>query len=325
MKRTANTSFICLISIFLCFGLFGCSSVDRLLYAQTRDLLGTFVTIKVPPQNADVVEKAFSAIKEVEGRLSRFKDDSIVVKVNKSNGDEILMTQDDFFLFSKAVYFYNITNGAFDITILPLIKLWNEAEKKKRLPSKTQIEETLDKVGTDKLVLDGRKKTLRLKIKGIKIDLGGIAKGYAVDRAVEILKESGVTSALIDAGGDIYCLGSRPDGKPWSIGVRNPIYKDKIVKAIRLVNRAIATSGSYENFYTIGGKRYSHIIDPRSGWPVDNELLSVTVIAPDCLTADALATSFFVLGKSMAKSLISKLEGIDVYFLTNKDLTGGKN
>ena len=174
----------------------------------------------------------------------------------------------------------------------------------------------LSKIGSDKVVLDNRKKSLRFLKNGMEIDLGGIAKGYAVDKAALVLRKSGIKNALIDAGGDIYCIGEKAKGQKWIVGVRDPIEEHRVIEELALQDLAAATSGGYENFLETEGKQYNHIIDPRDGNPVENNLISVTIIAKDCLTADALATAVSVLGREKGTELINSLDTVGAILIS---------
>lgn len=297
-----------LILIFTLF-LPGCS-VEKEPYRDTRILLGTYVTIRV--QDADkaraekerAVREAFGEIKRIEDLLSSFKEGNIIAKINSSGAEEVIVDEDTFYVLSKAKYFYEISGGAFDITVLPLLELWGFHGRNYFVPSQDEIKSAVENAGSDKVVLDKEKVSVRLLKEGMKIDLGGIAKGYAVDRAVFILKKNGVKNAVVDAGGDIYCLGVKSKNKKWSIGIRDPLHKNRIIERLELLDMAVATSGNYENFFEKREKRYSHIINPKTGEPAQNDLASVTIIADDCLSADALATAVMVLGKRKGIELI---------------------
>ena len=195
-----------------------------------------------------------------------------------------------------------------DITVGPLVRLWQRMGIKKRLPTSRELMDALSLVGYKYVkVKDDR---VSLEKKGMRIDLGGIAKGYAVDKAIKVLKREGVKDALVNAGGDMYCMGNGPHGR-WRIGVQHPRKDRDIVDILEVTDKAVATSGDYRRYYIIQGKRFGHIINPSTGWTVQNNPMSVTIIAPDCTSADALATGIFVLGPEKGIELIENLPGIE--------------
>ena len=180
----------------------------------------------------------------------------------------------------------------------PLVDLWKIAKASGVLPSEKNIKETMARVGSNKVVLDNKASTVSFAVSGMSIDLGGVAKGYATDRAVKILRDNGVRNAIVDSGGDMYCLGTRYGAGRWMVGIRHPRDPGRILYKIEIENEGIDTSGDYEKYFMIDGKRYSHIIDPRTGFPVGDDVVSATIIAGDSETSDAYATALCVLGKA---------------------------
>ncbi|MFC1546365.1 FAD:protein FMN transferase, partial [bacterium] len=205
------------------------------------------------------------------------------------------------------------SKGAFDITIAPVIRLWGFYESAPRVPKEEEIAETLKKTGYKNLVILNN--TLIKMKEQVQIDLGSIAKGYAVSEAVKVIKNAGIRSALIDAGGDIYALG-RPGEKYWKVGVRNP-RGEGIIGVLELADTAVVTSGDYERAFEKDGKRYHHIIDPDTGYPAQG-LSSVTIVSPDPTLADAYATAVFVLGKDKGMKFVEALQFTEALLITNK-------
>lgn len=230
-------------------------------------------------------------------------------------------------LVVDSLKYYRLSDGAFDITISPVVNIWKNEIKAVQagkvpvsLPSSSEIDMKLELVGSDKISVDAKTSMVEFKQPGMAIDLGGIAKGYTVDKAVECLKNSGITSAFVNLGGNIYCLGKKGNRK-WRIAVRNPRDFSQILYPLELENQAVATSGDYEQFFILEGKRYSHIIDPRTGYPVDNVNISVTVIADTATAADAMSTTIFVLGKEKGEALADSMTEIrEVKIIEQKDL-----
>lgn len=276
--------------------------------------MGTIV--EVASSRKEAAEIVFTEISRIDKLLSVYNTNSEVSLLN--NNGELSASQDTVYIIKKSKELYEASAGAFDITVEPLVQLWGFESHKYTLPVKKEIAETLKLVGSNKIILNEADNVIKFKTSGMKIGLGAIAKGYAVDLAVSKLKETGIKDCLINAGGDIYCLGNN-FGKPWKIAIRDP-RKSGIYEVLELENKAVATSGDYEQYFIKGRKRYTHIFDPRTGYPADKGVCSVTVIASDCLTADALATSIFVLGKDRFNEVKKNFRGyIDSRIIECKD------
>ncbi|MDP2938292.1 MAG: FAD:protein FMN transferase, partial [Candidatus Omnitrophota bacterium] len=252
-----------------------CGCQDNTLHKDTQVMMGTFVEVISPYKDAPKI--VFAEIRQVENLLSKYKEDSEVTKLNQLG--KLKVSLDTLYVLQKAKEFWQLSDGAFDITVGPLIDLWGFTDKKYRLPGREEIEKTLNTVGFDKIIFNISDNVVKFKLPGMKIDLGAIAKGYAVDCAVKKLKEHGIKSCLINAGGQIYCLGDK-FGKPWRIAIRNP-RKDGLWDYLELKNKAVSTSGDYEQYFSKGNKRYSHILNPKTGYPTDSGIISTTVIAND--------------------------------------------
>lgn len=299
-------------SILLLFG--GC--MNRELYNEKKFLLGTVVEVVSPYKEASGI--VFQEIERVEKVFSLYRDDSFVGNLNKTG---FLNTNFEVFsLIKKAGIFYGITDGRFDITVAPLAIIWKDALKENKIPSEGEIKSALELVGFDKISLDNESKNIKLMKKGMQVDFGAFAKGYAVDCAIKELKEKGIDSAIINAGGDIYCLGTK-SSQAWKVGLQHPRDKNKLLTNLELKDSAVATSGDYEQFVEIDGKRYSHIIDPKTGYPVENDIISVTVVAGDTLTADAVATCIFLLGKDRGRQIFENYKGVQkIIIITRGDM-----
>lgn len=268
--------------------------------------MGTFVEVISPYKEA--ANTAFQEIARIEKLLSKYDPDSEISKLNKTG---VLAASDDtLYILKKAEEFWKLSDGGFDVTVGPLMDLWGFTDKKYKLPKEEDIRKTLEKVGFDKIIFNNQNNVVKYKTLGIEIDLGGIAKGFAVDRAVNKLKEIGVTSCLINVGGQVYCLGDN-SGKPWRVGIKNS-RKPGIVENLALKNKAVSTSGDYEQYFIINGRRFSHIMDPKTGYPVDTGVSSVTVIADDSILTDVLSTSIFVLGREKGGKLAKAIGNVQV-------------
>jgi len=297
---------------------------------RTRRLIGTHVTITVvttDPASGPravraerAIKKAFGRIARIEALVSRWKPASEVSKINRHAGKSpVRVSEDTFRVLALSKQFARRTDGAFDITVGPFIRLWKEAQKRGRAPADAERRRASALVGADLLLLDADRSTAQLKNHGMMIDLGAIAKGYCVDQAIRALKAEGVSNALVDAGGDIFALGKREDRTVWRLGVQNPDLSSKrrMLGVVEVSDLAVATSGSYRQYRRIGARHYSHIIDPRSGVPADY-VPSVTVIAPDATTADALATGLSVMGAEAGLRLVESMPGVEALLIQRR-------
>jgi len=302
-KRT----FYLALSIFF---LAGCQAQP--FYKDTQILMGT--TVEVVSPHPEAAKIAFDEIRRIENLLSKYKPDSEVALLNQRG--ELDLSPETFYILKKSREFWQQSGGAFDVTIAPLMDLWGFTQQAYHVPSDAEIQETLKRVGSDKIIFNDKNNVVKFKVLGLKIDLGAIAKGFAVDCAIKKLKARGINSCLINAGGDIYCLGDK-SGRPWKIALKNP-RKPGFAGYLRLKDRAIATSGDYQQFFLQGNKRYAHILNPQTGHPADSGISSVSVLAPDCLTADAIATAVFVLGRAKGQQLANQFKGVKLCVIDDK-------
>jgi len=310
-RKIAAKSFF-LAALFLAAVLPGCSR-EPARVEQTREMMGTFVTVIAchgsEEKARQAVEKAFTEMERIEAAASKYRKNSELSRVNASATSPARISGELFGLLSEAEEISRLTDGAFDVTVGPLTDVWDRAREDGVPPRAAALEAAKSRVGYEKLELDAGASTARLAVPGMKIDLGGIAKGYAADRAVAAMAESGVESALVNAGGDIRALGSKPGGEPWRVALRDPEKAGGMVSAVDITGGAVTTSGDYEKYLEAGGKKYSHIFDPRTGGTSD--CVSATVIAPSAAIADALSTAVCVLGPEEGIAMIEGIDGID--------------
>lgn len=274
---------------------------------QTEMIMGTLVEITVIPGNEKAIREAFEALRKVDALMSTYKEDSEISILNREGKAQV--SEETLEVIEDAIKFSNLTDGAFDITCRPLINLWKRAKKEEKVPTEEEIEEAISLVDYQRIILEANQ--IRLEKKGMQIDLGGIAKGYAVDKAIEALKKNGIKRALVNAGGDLYALGTDRQGEKWQIGVQDPREEDKIIDIIKVKDKAVATSGDYRRYFTLEGKRFSHIVNPKTGLTVQDVPMSVTIIGPDATTTDALSTGVFVLGPEEGMKLIESLPEVE--------------
>lgn len=279
-------------------------------------IFGTYYHVKY--ESAEPLDSAILAeLKLVDASLSVFNPLSTISKVNKSETERVDAMLYD--VVQKSLKISENTNGAFDITVMPLVNAWGFGFKQGQMPTDAQVDSLRQFVGYTKVSLD-KDSVIHKADAGIMLDCGAIAKGYGVDRVARVLREHGVRNFMVEIGGEVVTKGRNPEGHPWQIGVSKPVDGSdpdtgEMQTVLSLENAAVATSGNYRNFYERDGKKYAHTIDPRTGRPVQHSLLSATVIAPDCATADAYATAFMVLGMDEAKKVLENHKELKVYFI----------
>jgi thiamine biosynthesis lipoprotein len=289
----------------LVFGLLFLSSCTQPLYRDKFVISGTYLEIVSPYREAGRI--VYDEFKRWDKVFNSYRSDSELSQLNNSYNKAVKVSPELIEVIKLSQKVYKLSGGAFDISCGAVYEFWKDLMKKERVdkfPSKEEIEDLRKSCGMENIEINLEDKTVKIKKEGLKIDLGGIAKGYIVDEAVSRLKEKGIDSALINAGGDIYCLGKNK-GRGWRVGIQDPQEAEGIIETEELVNEAIATSGNYEQFFEYNSQRFSHLIDPRSGYPVRNGILSVSVISKDCATADSFATAFFIMGLERIKEFIA--------------------
>ena len=272
--------------------------------------MGTVYTVVAYGQSQDSLSEAvgqvFDEIDRLDDQMSNYKPQSELSAVNRDAGQgEVTVSPQLFWLIQYSWRASEASGGDFDITVGPLMKLWGFFRGQGRLPNAAQIAQVRKRIGYKHVHLDAAQRTIHFDASGMELDLGGIAKGYTVDRAAEILRSDGVSAALISSGGSsIYALGSPPGEPGWKITVRDPFQKDKPADIFHLQNFALSTSGNYEKFFKINGKTYCHIMDPHTGWPVQN-MLSTVAAAPTGVETEALTKIFFVGGVQKSRQYLA--------------------
>ena len=282
-----------------------------------RVVMGTFANITAVAADSKTaracVEAAFDQLTRVDELMSDYIADSQLSQVNREAFDNPVRVDDDLFEVLRISGEYSRqTDGAFDITVGPVVKLWRRAQDGGELPTETELAQARSKVGFEKLVLNQAEKTVRFEVDGMRLDLGGIAKGYAIDLAIEAMQQAGAVGGLIDVGGDVRCFGPPSDDKEsWLVGLQDPSVEGQLLLVLKLRGMAVATSGGYRRFAEVNGKKYSHIINPQAGSAAD-ELVSVSIVAQTATAADALATAISVMGREKGFGLIDSLDETEV-------------
>jgi thiamine biosynthesis lipoprotein len=284
-------------------------------FEETRSLMDTYIKVVVYADEEmaeEAINTAFARMEKIEQIATTWDSEGEAFQLNESRcldtpSDELLE------LINLSIYYSELTDGSFDITVQPILDLWaydpDAKEQFWELDESTQlvaIDEALELVGPDQIIISGG--TIRL-MEGAAITLGGIAKGYAVDEALKVIANMGIKYALIDAGGDIGTLGAKPDGELWNVSLVNPDDTNQSLASFSFSNRAVTTSGNYERYFD-PEKEVHHIVDPKTGYSA-NECISVTIIAPDCTQADILATSVFVMGPEAGMLLVESLDDVE--------------
>jgi thiamine biosynthesis lipoprotein len=263
------------------------------------------------------LEAAYVEIDRIEKLMSRYSENSEVSRLNKTGLTPFKTSDELFMVIGESLKYSDMTEGAFDITVGPLMKVFRASLEKEKIPDENAVAKAASRVGFRKISLDSSAKTVTFESDGMEIDLGAIAKGYAADRAAAALKAVGAQSAIIDAGGDVLCIGSKPAEKPWTVALRNPRDPEDFLLKLAVKDLAVTTSGDYEQYFESNGNRFMHIMDPRTGKSATG-CISATVIARTAMQADALSTSICVLGPADGIKLIEGIDDVEA-LIVSKD------
>ena len=319
---------ICLLTLLLIAGftLLRNSAAKR-EYSSDQFLMDTLISIKVygndPGTMKTAVTQAYAEMRRIAELADGFAqpgsaayDASDVCRINARAGQgPVRVDRDTLAMLLLAKKYHELSQGAFDVTVGPLMDLWGFGGKNPHLPPPDRIEAALELVGSKELVLNERERTAFLRREGMKLDLGAVAKGYATEKALQVLKKHGFDKALIDAGGNIRVLGQNVHEGPWRIGIKDPRKTDAVVAVLQLEDASAVTSADYYRGFEQAGKRYHHILDPRTGYPAAHDM-TVTVVTRDAGLADVLSTVFFVLPPEDALNMAGKMEGVDLFLVT---------
>jgi thiamine biosynthesis lipoprotein len=264
------------------------------------------------------IDMAVAEISRIEKLISSWDANSETSRINKSAGKQAEKVSPELFmLIDRAIRISKLTDGAFDISYASMDRIWKFDGSMTEMPSEEEIKASVAKVGYKNIELDKNASSVFLKLPGMKIAFGAIGKGYAADKAKQLLLKNGVSAGIINASGDMNTWGKQPDGTAWKVAITNPMNKDKAFALLPITEGAVVTSGDYEKFVNFNGKRYAHIIDPRSGYPASG-IISATVFAPKAELADALATSIFVMGIDAGIDRINQLPKIECIIIDDK-------
>ena len=298
--------FALLIIIFsICF-----TSCERTADPRTEALMGTVCTVNAYDDGTkSLYDELFARLHEIDETFSVTIDSSEISAINKAAGERsVSVSSDTAYVVRSALAFAELTGGAFDPTVGPLVKIWGINTDHARVPAQSEIDAVLPLINwRDVSVTDDN--TVMLKRRGMALDLGGIVKGYAADELTKILKARKVRRAIVDLGGNIFVYGKKKDGSPWRVGIKDPNDPEGVPAIVlNVANSTIVTSGVYERFFTENGVRYHHILDAKTGYPAASGLLSSTIVCESSMAADALSTSVFVLGKEGGMELLRRMQ-----------------
>jgi len=285
------------------------------------EIFGTYYAVSYYCAEGNVYEEQIdSLLNDFNSSMSYYIENSVISRINRNETD----VMDDYFsiVLQRSLEIYYKTDGAFDATVAPLVNAWGFGFENKKEMTQKKVDSLLQFTGSNMVFIDGNN-VIRQDLR-IQFDFNAIAKGYASDLVAGLLVSKGIKSYLVDIGGDLIAGDVKPDGSKWRIALERPAEKyddpQEYDHIVEVVNRAVATSGSYRRYYEQNGQRYSHTIDPKTGYPVKNNLLSITVFANDCMTADAYATAFMVMGKEKAAEFVDNRDDMDAFFIFSENL-----
>lgn len=316
--------FLLLFSMLLIIS--GCSKENEIAklvnepYSRTEFLMGTVVNVKIYDEGKEeVLTSVFDRIEELSEKITVNEGKSEVEKINEQAASQPVVVSDDVYTLIKSAYKYSSeSDGSFDLTIGPLTNLWHIGFDDAKKPTQSEIDTSLALVDYSKIKLNEKEHTVFLEDENMRLDLGAIAKGYITDEVVKDLKSNGVSTAIVDLGGNIFVLGNSPraEGADWNVGIQNPFEsRGEILGSIPISDKTIVTSGIYERFIEVDGKEYHHLLDPETGYPFDNDIAGVSIVTEKSIDGDGLSTIVFSKGLKGGIDFINKSEDIEAVFV----------
>lgn len=322
MKKLKKAA-ILLLSLFL---LVGCgkqkdtdTGVTSTPFKKTEFLMGTVVTIKIfDKDKEEVLNQVFDRIELLASQITVNEEGSIIDEINVNAGLKPVQVPDDIYRLVKAGKDYSgYSGGDFDITIGPLTNLWHIGFPDEKKPTQAEIDEILPFINYRKIELNEEKQTVYLPEQGMMLDLGGIAKGFITDEVVKVLEDNGVKSAIIDLGGNIYVKGKNASGKPWEVGVQDPFSdRGEMVGKMEETDTSIVTSGIYERYLEVDGVKYHHILSPKTGYSVNNDVAGITIVSDKSFDGDGYSTTIFIKGVDEGLKAVEQMDGMEAIFVT---------
>lgn len=318
MKKKVISFFV---AILLVFSFIGCTEKKKAepIY-RTELFMGTAIKVTIyDKQDEEILDKVFKRIIEIEDLVSINKDNTEITNLNKNAGIKgVKLSEDSFNIIKKGLEYSKLSNGGYDVSIGPLVKLWSIGLPEAKVPNKEEIKNVINKIDYKKVKVNDETKEVFLEDKGMMLDLGSIAKGYAADEIVKVLKENNVKQAIIDLGGNIYALGLKDGDKDWKVGIQDPFTeRGNVVGSVEVSNKSVVTTGIYERFIEKDGIKYHHILNPKDGYPYKTDIAGVSIIADKSVDADGLSTLVFTKGLDDGIKFIEDLDGVDAIFITN--------
>lgn len=298
----------------------GCSGLPRERSQIYTDMLfDTVIRVEIfDSVDEDVLKGCEKLCKKYDSMFSNKIEDSEISRINSAGGNPVEVSKETITLIKKGIYYSEMSNGAFDITIAPVSNLWDFKAETPSVPAPEAIAEAVSHVNYENIII--RDNTVKLTDPQAGIDLGAIAKGYIADRIKDYLEDEGVKHAMINLGGNVLAMGTKLDGSDYNIGIQKPFDESgESITSVRISNKSVVTSGIYQRYFKADDKIYHHILDPNTGYPCENNLYSVTILTDSSLTADALSTTCFLLGYDKGMKLINQLDNVDAIFITNDD------
>ena len=296
----------------------GCSGLPReRSQTYTDTLFDTVISVQIfDSVDEDVLKGCEKLCKKYDSMFSNKIEDSEISRINSAGGNPVEVSKETIKLIKKGIYYSEMSDGVFDITIAPVSNLWDFKAETPLVPSPEAIAEAVSHVNYENIII--RDNTVKLTDPHAGIDLGAIAKGYIADRIKDYLEEEGVRHAMINLGGNVLAMGSKLDGSDYNIGIQKPFDETgEPITSVKISDKSVVTSGIYQRYFKADGKIYHHILDPNTGYPCENNLYSVTILTDSSLTADALSTTCFLLGYDRGMKLINQLDNVDAVFITN--------
>lgn len=287
-------------------------------YTERFFAMDTYMSMTIYGEGAkEAFAQAKSEIDKLEKILSVTDDESEVFRINQSTEEEQIITEEVETLLSTAKQLHERTNGALDVTLYPVLKLWGFTTRNYQVPKEEELEEARLKTGMERLILEGDRLCME---SGTEIDFGALAKGYAGKKAAMQLKKAGITSAILNLGGNVQTVGLKPDGSKWKVALKDPEQTESYAGILTVDEKAIVTSGGYERYFEDdNGNKWGHILDPKTGYPAESGLLSVTIVGEDGTVCDALSTAFYVMGIEKAEEYWRKYGGFEAIFITTQN------
>lgn len=304
-----------ILCVALLYSVTGCSKAEK-EYSDTGYYFNTIIKISVNHSEGEaLLTKCFSLCADYEKIFSRTDEDSELYKLNHRNTDSVKVSDELAELIALGLEYGQISGGVFDITVAPLSDLWDFTAEEPKVPADADIQKALEKVDDSKVHVEGN--TITFDSPDTMIDLGAIVKGWAADQLKSSLVKAGVTSGMIDLGGNVLAIGTHPDGSPWKVGIQKPFaQRNETLTGVETIDKSVVSSGTYERFFEQDGKHYHHILDPRTGYPVETDLSQVTIISEQSVLGDLYSTICMLEGYEAASKLVDSTSGLEAIYVS---------